>query len=162
MDSPASCSTCGQGRLLPLKPKLMGKIDEVILEDTFWLTLFLRAPPEGADGRMPQNCPPLYRNEGSEIKGTNHRKCQMLIGIFGCTKPLFPLTLDHSAVLESTRWRLYASCTRLRCSHLPQSCCPLLCGNLFTGLSEMKIAKTPSMLQGATKQRLSISFLYVL
>lgn len=53
MDSPASCSTCGQGRLLPLKPKLMGKIDEVILEDTFWLTLFLRAPPEGADGRMP-------------------------------------------------------------------------------------------------------------
>lgn len=53
MDSPASRSTCGQGRLLPLKPKLMGKIDEVILEDTFWLTLFLRAPPEGADGRMP-------------------------------------------------------------------------------------------------------------
>lgn len=50
MDSPASHSACGQERLLLLKLKLIGKIDEVILEDTFWLMLFLL---EGADGRMP-------------------------------------------------------------------------------------------------------------
>lgn len=53
VDSPASHSACGQERLLLLKLKLMGKIDEVILEDTSRLMPLLRTPLEGADGGMP-------------------------------------------------------------------------------------------------------------
>ena len=165
---PTSSITCSQALLLLRKPKLIRRINHAAPEHIFsqychrpikfWVCCSRghRATPEGAEGQMPQSYPPLYMNLSSELKGMKNGKWHLLVVIFGCTEPHFSLPLEHGEVPESPRWRLHASCTKLRCSHCIAE---LLLFSVEICLLKQLYSQNSSR---ATKQRLTISFTHVL